>query len=554
MAVVEGTIRDDGGAVLNVRNTAFAGGAKGDGATNDTAAIQAAIAAAATSGGTVYFPAGNYKHGFFTLYGRVNLVGAAGAVLQCAAVETHNTSVAVAVGIKRSGSTFVGDVWTGWIEALHFTRHASFSFPDGSILLNFFNSAVYGVMRCRFTDMPGATPIKHNNDGNWYTGSIARSGGRFLYNVIEGGATSSTSMQEGISIDGISGTETSTDMQVIGNTVTGVADDPIASHGVTGLWVVRNYCRSLDGNIKINDSSDWHVLENDCEHTSTGGGSGLIWASWDNNPQSPGSHRGEIRFNRLRIRSGQSVPQPIFLTGTRDVEVTHNQIRNESQNPAHIVVSADLRAEAPTLTKQPYARVLVDDNYLVDTGIAFYDTDPVRTGWIRARRNTAVAVNGTPRINAPGARFADDDVDPRGWNSASHEIAGGLVAQPELLCEWYLKDIPSGTAAQMMTRYDSIVRWYAPADVLLTTVTVELDQTLPAAGASALVQVNSGAINVNFSFTDAQLPRLWTHHAYPAPRVTRGQYVEAVIYPYNNLTGRDLVLRLYGVRLACMAV
>lgn len=551
MAVVQGTIRDDGGAVLNVRNTDFAGGAEGDGSTDDTPAIQAAIDAAAVSGGTVYFPAGNYKHGFFTVYGRVNLVGAAGAVLRCAAVETHNTTVAIAVGIKRSGSTFVGDVWTGWIEGLHFTRSGSFSFPDGSIVLNFFNSAVYGVTRCRFTDMPGATPIKHNNDGNWYAGSIARSAGRFLYNVIEGGATSATSMQEGISIAGISGTENATDMQVIGNTVSGVADDPIASHGVTGLWVAHNHCRSLDGTIKINDSSDWHVLENDCEHTGFGGVA-LIWAGWDNDPQSPGTHQGEIRFNRLRIRSGQSVAQPIFLTGTRDVEVTHNHIRNESENPANIVVSPDLRPEEPTLTKQPYARVLVDENYLVDTGIAFYDSEPVRTGWIRARRNTAVAVSGTPRISAPVTRFPDDDVDPRGWNSGSHELTGGVVAQPELLCEWYLKDVPATTAAQVMVRHDSIVRWYAPADVLLTTVTVESDQTFPSAGAGALIQVDSGATNVQFSFTDAQLPRLWTHHAYPAPRMTRGQYVEAVIYPYNNLTGRDLVVRLYGVRLERM--
>ena len=37
-------------------------GAKGDGSTDDTAAIQAAIAAADTAAGTVWFPNGNYKH------------------------------------------------------------------------------------------------------------------------------------------------------------------------------------------------------------------------------------------------------------------------------------------------------------------------------------------------------------------------------------------------------------------------------------------------------------------------------------------------------------
>ncbi|HWK89100.1 MAG TPA: glycosyl hydrolase family 28-related protein [Longimicrobium sp.] len=62
MAVIEGTIRDDGGAVINVKSSAF--GAVGNGTTDDTAAIQAAINAAKGSGmegGTVVFPRGKYK-------------------------------------------------------------------------------------------------------------------------------------------------------------------------------------------------------------------------------------------------------------------------------------------------------------------------------------------------------------------------------------------------------------------------------------------------------------------------------------------------------------
>lgn len=48
------------GWFFNVKSTAWAGGAKGDGTTNDTAAIAACIAAA-PAGSTVFFPPGTYK-------------------------------------------------------------------------------------------------------------------------------------------------------------------------------------------------------------------------------------------------------------------------------------------------------------------------------------------------------------------------------------------------------------------------------------------------------------------------------------------------------------
>jgi hypothetical protein len=60
MAVISGTILDDAGAIYNVKNSDFAGGAKGDGTTDDYAAITAAIAAATATGGVVYFPPGVY--------------------------------------------------------------------------------------------------------------------------------------------------------------------------------------------------------------------------------------------------------------------------------------------------------------------------------------------------------------------------------------------------------------------------------------------------------------------------------------------------------------
>ena len=59
MPVTYGQFVDEGGAVYNVKHTAF--GAVGDGSTDDTAAIQAAIDQVQTHGGMVFIPEGTYR-------------------------------------------------------------------------------------------------------------------------------------------------------------------------------------------------------------------------------------------------------------------------------------------------------------------------------------------------------------------------------------------------------------------------------------------------------------------------------------------------------------
>jgi hypothetical protein len=64
-------------------------GAAGDGSTDDTSAIAAAMSAANSAGGTVFFPAGTYITGNQTLYSKVHLLGAG---IEATIIQLKNAS------------------------------------------------------------------------------------------------------------------------------------------------------------------------------------------------------------------------------------------------------------------------------------------------------------------------------------------------------------------------------------------------------------------------------------------------------------------------------
>ncbi|MDQ3273623.1 MAG: right-handed parallel beta-helix repeat-containing protein [Actinomycetota bacterium] len=109
-----GEFYDRGGAGFNVRHPDF--GAVGDGVANDTAAIQAAIAAA-PAGATLLFPPGTYLCGALTCAKRLNFEGH-GATIQATGVDGA-TVLSLTAGADRSrlrALTFAGNasvVWNG---------------------------------------------------------------------------------------------------------------------------------------------------------------------------------------------------------------------------------------------------------------------------------------------------------------------------------------------------------------------------------------------------------------------------------------------------------
>lgn len=97
------------GVVFNVKSPTY--GAIGNGTTDDTAAVQAAITAAAVAGGTVLFPAGTYRcTAALTLATNVNLlgVGAAASTLKLDSAAASLLTWTSATANQRSVITSLG--------------------------------------------------------------------------------------------------------------------------------------------------------------------------------------------------------------------------------------------------------------------------------------------------------------------------------------------------------------------------------------------------------------------------------------------------------------
>ena len=121
-------------------------GAKGDGVTDDTAAIQAAINAAVLTGGIVYFPAGTYV---LTSYLTIT-VGGSPLTLLSLAGATLELGAGFVSGPQGQGHIFINGVGEITIDGLTFDGNKSLLAPDP--LHNFavwiFNGADVTIRNC----------------------------------------------------------------------------------------------------------------------------------------------------------------------------------------------------------------------------------------------------------------------------------------------------------------------------------------------------------------------------------------------------------------------
>jgi hypothetical protein len=530
---------------------------------DDTEAIQDAIDyVRAQGGGTLYFPKGTYRHGYLQLDGAVHLRGTNGTVFKAigysGAAQGKATNVVIAVGVRTTSES---DVFSGSIEGIEF--RTEISLPDTAMFINVFAARRYRIAYNKFIALH-CTPIKHNNDGTYYLGWPYRTDCWIVGNFIDNQQTDPLEFAEGISLAGLTPTVRAQRYWVLHNTIIGVSDDPIASHGVDGLWIEGNYCESLDGTIKVTDSENFRVVGNTVKQT-TAGGVALIWTAWES-PFAPylGTHKGLIAENRLLIQAGQSVGSAINVHGGTDIAIRGNTIRNESTTASYIYVGQDGFPEQPpgTVPAQGFGRIIIEDNELLSCGIHVNEElsgTAGRDDWVKIAGNRYTALGVQAGITWTGVNFyLGDYIDLGDWASASHLIDGRYLGETQVLAEFVLTPVPAGGGGLLYNapRAGALLHYHAPADVMISAFTVELSASaggfLESTNMQVVVYWVTGP-TTTFSPNSSQFSLLYRHTMSPAKLLTKHGWFRVEVMPEGDLTGATLIIRAYGQRVGRMA-
>ena len=189
-------IWDNAGLIIKAPNAQFSGspwidvkykGAKGDGTTDDTAAIQSALNAIGSSGGIVFFPPGTYKISTtLTLPGvNLTLLSCGGTVISIGtnaiAAFTYSGSTAATINFIAQGLNIQGNIAGNTAGQVAFDLRDTGSAGVNLVLLN----TVINCVETAFYDrgilaiyLNGGSGISVNTSvtSNYYNGPIGNSG------------------------------------------------------------------------------------------------------------------------------------------------------------------------------------------------------------------------------------------------------------------------------------------------------------------------------------------------------------------------------------------
>lgn len=271
-AVTATTARFKGGPWHDVR----AYGATGDGATNDAAAIQAAIAAAVAAGGaTVFIPPGTYKLGTTTLWitsngtssGTQANICIVGAGLKATDLTYTGSGTAISSGTSSSpgnttivleGFTLTGDGSTGTARGIHLKRYYNSSSIRNVLVRGFAGTGIH-LHRCFSLNIDTSYVSNCGGYGiRWDTNnaggiSNTRIKGCTLGGIWSGYSDSVTGDFDEIGDAAVGGSILNVNLQ--DNLGPGITFDRAKSTLVAGCFIEGNTASSGSGQVQISGTS-----------------------------------------------------------------------------------------------------------------------------------------------------------------------------------------------------------------------------------------------------------------------------------------------------------